>query len=71
LKLRPEPHGQGSRRPSFSINSLSFPTLRAPRLTWVSELKALPALAHRLAGKILILPSHGTPSFRNHFGFGQ
>jgi hypothetical protein len=33
LKRRPEPHGHGSLRPSFSTSSLSTPTTRSPRLT--------------------------------------
>jgi hypothetical protein len=33
---RPEPHGQGSRPPSFSMSSVSSRTRRTPRLTWVS-----------------------------------
>jgi hypothetical protein len=32
-KRRPDPHGQGSSRPSFSVNSVSTPTTRSPRLT--------------------------------------
>jgi hypothetical protein len=35
-KRRPELHGQGSLPPSFSINSVSTPTTRSPRLTRVS-----------------------------------
>jgi transposase len=38
LKRRPEPHGQGSLLPSFSISSFSPPcTLRGPRFTCDSE----------------------------------
>src|SRR5207302_10899812 len=36
-KRSPEPHGQGSSRPSFSTNSLSAWTTRWPRFTLVSE----------------------------------
>ena len=32
-KRRPDPHGQGSLRPSFSTSSVSMPTTRSPRLT--------------------------------------
>lgn len=32
-KRRPDPHGHGSSRPSFSISSVSMPTTRSPRLT--------------------------------------
>lgn len=32
-KRRPEPHGHGSFRPSFSRSSVSMPTMRSPRLT--------------------------------------
>jgi hypothetical protein len=32
-KRRPDPHGQGSLRPSFSTSSVSVPTTRSPRLT--------------------------------------
>jgi hypothetical protein len=32
-KRRPEPHGHGSFRPSFSTSSVSMPTTRLPRLT--------------------------------------
>jgi hypothetical protein len=35
-KRRPEPHGHGSFRPSFSTSSVSRPTTRSPDLTWVS-----------------------------------
>lgn len=37
LNLRFEPHGHGSLRPSFSINSLNPPTMRSPRFTCVSD----------------------------------
>lgn len=33
---RPEPQGHGSLRPSFSVSSVSTPTMRLPRLTRVS-----------------------------------
>ena len=45
-------------RPSFSINSLSPCTTRSPRLTWVSELKAPPALAHRPSRDLFSLACH-------------
>lgn len=32
-KRRPDPHGHGSLRPSFSTSSVSVPTTRSPRLT--------------------------------------
>jgi hypothetical protein len=32
-KRRPDPHGHGSLRPSFSTSSVSMPTMRSPRLT--------------------------------------
>jgi len=38
LKRRPDPQGQGSLEPSFSISSFSPPcTLRGPRFTCDSE----------------------------------
>lgn len=47
LKRLPEPQGQGSLRPNFSISSLSPWTERSPRLTRASLLKSPPAFAHR------------------------
>jgi len=55
--LNPEPHGQGSLRPSFSINSLSPWTKRKPRFTFVSdryprrrlELRSKAGLVERIA----------------------
>jgi hypothetical protein len=49
-KRRPEPHGHGSLRPSFSTSSVSSPTTRSPRLTWVS-LEGTPGGACWLAQK--------------------
>ena len=43
-----EPHGHGSLRPSFSSSSLSPWTMRSPRWTLVSLLKAPPTFTHRL-----------------------
>ena len=37
LNRLPEPHGQRSFLPSFSVSSLSPWTIRTPRLTWVSD----------------------------------
>ena len=37
LNARPESHGHGSLRPSFSCNGLSPCTMRVPRLTRVSD----------------------------------
>ena len=45
-------------RPSFSTSSLSPCTRRSPRLTCVSELKAPPALAHRLMRPVVSLAYH-------------
>jgi hypothetical protein len=58
LNRRPEPHGQGSCRPSFSTSSLSPCTTRRPRLTEVSELKSAPALGHNFGREISIFACH-------------
>lgn len=51
-------------RPSFSTSSLSPWTMRSPRFTRVSELKAAPTLAHRLERQRVIVASHGAPPCR-------
>jgi hypothetical protein len=47
-------------RPSRSLSSLSPWTIRSPRFTCVSELKAPPALAHRLARELYLFACHDT-----------
>ncbi len=66
LNRLPEPQGHGSFRPSFSTNSLSPWTIRRPRLTRLSELKACPAFAHCLGREIYKFAGHNS-LLCNHF----
>jgi len=65
--LRPEPHGQRSLRPSFSISSTSPCTTRSPRLTRVSDGNDLRRLLeHSKARQVVeigFFPGHDTHSF--------
>src|SRR5688572_20226792 len=55
---------QGSLRPSFSSNSLQPPTIRSPRLTWVSDGKPLRRLlvtSKAVGFEVVFVLAHGTP----------
>src|SRR4051812_26108075 len=60
LKRLPDPHGQRSLRPSFSLSSLPPCTIRTPRLTPVSEgnpLRRLLIVSKKMAGsRVLACP---------------
>jgi hypothetical protein len=71
LKRWPDPQGQGSFLPSFSVSSLSPCTTRGPRFTWVSELKSLPAFAHRFDRIAILFACHDTPSCNLKLKIGQ
>src|SRR5258708_5470791 len=62
--LRPDPHGHGSLRPSFSKSSLVPPTIRSPRFTWLSDGKPFRRLlltSKAIGFEVFFLDSHDAP----------
>jgi hypothetical protein len=77
-KRRPEPHGHKSFRPSFSMSSVSMPTIRLPRLTRDS-LEGTPGGACQTAQKdasvswsryMIVLPGRSGQEDRSRCGAG-
>lgn len=66
LKSLPDPHGQRSFLPSFSVSSLLPWTTRTPRFTFVSDGKPLRRLliGSKKRPVFVVVLVHGPPPFR-------